>query len=294
MIKRTLFFTNNCHLSTKNEQLIIAQDKESVSVPIEDIGYMVLENQQITLSMPLLDRLSQNNVAVIFCNAAHMPKSMLWPLESNYVQAELYRSQVAVSEPLKKQLWKQTIESKINNQARLLKKTGKNSMALNGLADQVKSGDTTGREGVAARKYWNLLFGNSFIRERYGAPPNHWLNYGYIVLRAAVARALAGSGLLPAFGIHHHNRYNAFCLADDIMEPYRPYVDEIIIDLYEKYPGEERLDTEIKAELLKVLSCDVVFENTRRPLMVGLSQTTASLARCFAGEQKKIEYPVFE
>jgi len=134
--------------------------------------------------------------------------------------------------------------------------------------------------------------GEEFVRERYGPPPNNLLNYGYIVLRAAVARAITGSGLLPTFGIHHHNRYNAYCLADDIMEPYRPFVDAVVYDLDEKYPGLDTLEKEIKAELLQVLTLDVHFPKVSRPLMVGLSQTTASLAKCFAGKQRKIEYPV--
>lgn len=192
---------------------------------------------------------------------------------------------------MKKNLWKQTVEFKIRNQAALLHKLGKNGNILKPYYSNVKSGDTDNREGISARIYWNELLGNSFIRDRYGECPNNLLNYGYIILRAAIARGLTGSGLLPTLGIFHHNRYNAFCLADDIMEPYRPYIDELVYTLYNSECRD--LTTEVKAEILKSLVQDVYFENTIRPLMVGISQTTASLARCFGGEQKKIIYPEF-
>lgn len=295
MLKRTLFFTNPCRLSVKNAQLTILQDqKPEVTAPIEDLGFVVLEHPQISISLPLLDELATQNVAVIFCNKSHMPHSMLFPLEGNHLQSELYRQQVTMSEPLKKQLWKQTVEMKIQNQGRLLKKFNIANEDILHLAGQVKSGDASGREGVAARKYWKRLFGEDFTRERNGVFPNNFLNYGYIVLRAAVARSLTGSGLLPTFGIHHHNRYNAYCLADDIMEPYRPFVDEVVYSLLENYPGQEILEKELKAELLQVLTRDVVFEKVQRPLMVGLSQTSASLVRCITGKQRKIEYPLLE
>ncbi|MCF8223107.1 MAG: type II CRISPR-associated endonuclease Cas1 [Bacteroidales bacterium] len=292
MLKRTLFFSNPCSLSVKNKQLVIKQDdKDSTSVPIEDVGLAVFEHQQIKISMPLLDELADNNVAVLFCDRRHMPHSMLFPLEGNHLQAEVYRKQAMASEPLKKQLWKQTVEAKIHNQASLLKKLCLPYEDLLLMKQNVKSGDSTGREGYAARIYWSRLFGNDFTRDRNGMPPNNMLNYGYIILRAAVARAITGSGLFPTFGIHHHNRYNAFCLADDIMEPYRPFVDATVYYLNEMYPGELDLNKEIKAGLLKTLTVDVYFRKSSRPLMVGLSQTTASLAKCFYGDKRTIDYP---
>ena len=292
MLKRTLFFSNPAHLSLKDKQMVIKpREGEAVQAPIEDLGFVVIEHQQISVSLPLLDELVAHNVAVIFCNNKHMPHAMLFPLDGNHLQTELYRQQVQASEPLKKQLWKQTVEAKINNQAGLLTVLGKPNGQLEGLARQVKSGDSTGREGFAAKLYWKSLLGNDFLRERHGRPPNNLLNYGYIVLRAAVARALTGSALLPPFGIHHHNRYNAYCLADDIMEPFRPFVDWKVHELNEKYPGMDKLEKEIKAELLDFLTFDLYYEKCVRPLMVGLAQTTASLARCIGGKQKKIEYP---
>ena len=262
------------------------------SVPIEDIGFVILEHQQTNITLPLLNALSDNNVAVIFCGDNFMPNAMLMNLDSNKTQGESYRAQIEVSEPLKKGLWKQIVEAKIRNQAALLNKLGKNGERLKPYYTNVKSGDADNREGVAAKIYWNELFGEDFIRSREGVEPNNMLNYGYTLLRAAVARSLMGSGLFPAFGIFHRNRYNAFPLADDIMEPYRPYVDEIVFDLYTN--GDHKLTKEVKTRLLRLLFADTVFGKITRPLDVGLTMTSASLAKCFCGVQKKIAYPLLE
>jgi CRISPR-associated protein Cas1 len=294
MLKRTLYFTKPSYLSVKNKQLVIdVKEQEQVAtVPIEDIGFMVIESMQITLSMPLISELMDSNVAVIFCNAKHHPQSMLLNMEGNHQQTEVQRQQVAASEPLKKNLWKQTVVAKIENQAKLLHKLGIDSNPLPYLAKQVKSGDTDNREGMAARLYWKKLFGENFIRDRYGDWPNAPLNYGYTVLRAAVARALTGSGLLPSFGIFHSNRYNAFCLADDIMEPYRPFVDQCVYNIWQSYPHLQTVEKELKAELLTVLSSDVGMKKQTRPLMVAITHTTASLVACFSGGKKQVEYPL--
>ena len=296
MLKRTLFISNPYYLSLKNKQLQVSERGGMVlkTAPVEDIGFLVLDHPQISFSMKLVEELSEYNVATVFCNSKHMPSSMLLPLDAHHIQSELFRAQVAASEPLKKNLWKQTIEAKVKNQAALLDKLGKKSVQLKSIAKTIKSGDSDNREGFAARIYWTALLGKEFIRDRYGEPPNNFLNYGYIILRSAVARALAGSGLLATLGIHHRNRYNAFCLADDIMEPYRPYVDEIAYVLDEKYPGTFTLEKEHKAELLQLMVTDVTIGENKRPLMIALSQTTASLGRCFSGDARKIVYPEFE
>lgn len=293
MLKRTLYFTKPSRLSVKNKQLVvdIKDEEQSKTVSIEDIGFMLIEHMQITLSMPLIEELMNHNVAIIFCNSKHHPQSMLINMEGNHQQTEIYRQQVAASEPLKKNLWKQTVVAKIENQAKVLHNLGLDSNPLPHLAKQVKSGDTDNREGMAARLYWKKLFGEDFIRERYGDWPNALLNYGYIILRAAVARALTGSGLLPSFGIFHSNRYNAFCLADDIMEPYRPFVDMAVWDICQKYPDIDTVEKEIKAEILELLSSDVAMKKQTRPLMIAITHTTASLAGCFTGTKKQIEFP---
>lgn len=295
MIKKTLFFSNPLCLSLKNNQMVIntrQMPEEKRTIPIEDIGFVVLENQQINITLPLLNALSNNNVAVIFCGSDCMPNAMLQNLDSNTVQAERYKCQINATEPLKKGLWKQVVEAKIRNQAALLDKIGKNGKILKSLYTNVKSGDSDNREGIAAKLYWGELFGKDFVRLRDGETPNDLLNYGYILLRAGVARALMGSGLFPAFGIFHRNRYNAFPLADDIMEPYRPYVDEIVYNLYVN--GECELSKKVKSKLLSLFFTDTVFEKNRKPLEIGLTTTTASLVKCLSGVQKKILFPKLE
>lgn len=295
MLKRALFFSTPFCLSLRNGQMIVhtkeAPDMQR-SVPIEDIGVVVLEHQQISVTLPLLNALSDNNVAVILCGDNRMPNAMLMNLDSNKTQGEHYREQIEASEPLKKGLWRQIVEAKIRNQAALLHKLGRDGDKLKPYYMNVKSGDADNREGSAARIYWSELFGRQFVRAREGIAPNNLLNYGYTILRAAVARSLMGSGLLPAFGIFHRNRYNAFPLADDVMEPYRPFVDESVHSLYAA--GKTQLTQEVKGELLRILFADTRFDKVVRPLDVGLTFTSASLAKCFAGDRKRILYPLLE
>ena len=295
MLKRALFFSTPYCLSLRDGQMIIhtreAPDQRK-SIPIEDIGFVVLENQQVSITLPLLNALSDNNVAVIFCGENRMPNAMLMNLDSNRTQGESYRNQIEASEPLKKGLWKQIVEAKVRNQAALLRKLGRDGDKLKPYYMNVKSADADNREGIAAKIYWSELFGAEFNRSREGLPPNNLLNYGYTLLRAAVARAIMGSGLFPAFGIFHRNRYNAFPLADDLMDPYRPYVDEQVYRLY--INGLSQLTKEVKSELLRVLFADTHFDKVVRPLEVGLTFTASSLVKCFAGIQKKIAYPLLE
>lgn len=308
MIKRTLYFGNPAYLSTANEQLVIKLPevetndslpdtfrKETVrSVPIEDIGVVVLDNSRITITHGVLDKLLANNCAVITCDASHLPSGLLLPLNGNTTQNERFRNQIEASVPLRKQLWQQTIEQKIRNQAAVLEfvygEPAKNMLAW---AKDVKSGDSENKEGRAAAFYWKYVFKDKpdFVRGQDGLPPNNLLNYGYAVLRAVVARALVSSGMLPTFGIHHHNRYNAYCLADDIMEPYRPYVDKLVLDIMERFEVGEELPVTLKRELLIIPTIEVCIAGKRRPLMVAVSQTTASLYKCFSGELRKIVYP---
>lgn len=295
MLKRALFFATPCSLKLRDGQLVFhtkeAPDIERL-VPVEDIGVVVLEHPQTNVTLPLLNALSDNNVAVVFCGDDQMPNAMLLNLDSNRTQGEKYRSQIEASEPLKKNLWRQIVEAKIRNQAALLRKLGKDGDLLKPYYMNVRSGDADNREGIAAKVYWSELFGRTFVRARKGDVPNNLLNYGYTILRAAVARALMGSGLFPAFGLFHRNRYNAFPLADDLMEPYRPYVDETVYRLYAE--GRTELTREVKGELLHLLFVDTRFGDLQRPLDVGLTFTAASLAKCLAGMQKKIACPALE
>lgn len=293
MIKQTLLFANPVSLSLKDNQLVITfkDNKDMVTRPIEDIGFVIIENPQVSISVPLINELADNNVSVMFCDKKQMPRTMLMTLEGNSTQQESYKYQIEASQPTKKNIWKQLVESKIKNQALLLNSLGKNGDALKPYYLNVKSGDTDNREGAAAREYWSQIFDDGFRREREGVPPNNLLNYGYTILRAAVARALVGSGLYPAFGVFHRNRYNAFPLADDVMEPYRPFVDEIVYHLY--YDGAvTELNNDSKGKLLRVLFADVKMGKVTRPLENALSLTTASLLKVFKGDTDKLSLPV--
>jgi CRISPR-associated protein Cas1 len=291
MIKRTLLFESKCSITTRLEQLIIKTDQREASIPIEDIGYILLEHRESYISIPAIEKLAQNNTAVIFCDSKHMPHSMLLNLNAHHLQHEIFTHQIQASEPLKKQLWQQTIKAKITNQAHLLERIGHTESPLLHYASKVLSDDSDNREAAAASYYWKHLFKFDFKRERAGEYPNLFLNYGYIVLRAAVARALSGSGLLNTLGIHHRNKYNAFCLADDIMEPYRPLVDAKVLEIVEKYDTTE-LSSTIKMDLLSVLTQTVYYNDKKSPLMVALNTTTSSLQQCYMGESRKLIFPL--
>lgn len=308
MIKRTLCFSNPAYLSLKNEQLVIKLPQveknddlpESFkadavkTIPIEDIGVVVLDNKQITITQGLMEALLGNNCAVITCDKSHLPVGLLLPLCGNTTQNERFRQQLDASLPLKKQLWQQTVQAKISNQASVLKRC-RDAEIGNMLKWQndVRSGDPDNLEGRAAAYYWKNMFleVDGFTRDREGVPPNNLLNYGYAILRAVVARSLVASGLLPTLGIHHHNRYNAYCLADDIMEPYRPYVDELVVCYTNENGYPDELTSEIKRVMLSIPVLDVRINGQRSPLMLAAGQTAASLARCFSGESRKLVYP---
>ncbi len=292
MLKQTLVFANPFRLSLKNAQLVIASKEmpeETRTIPIEDVGMVILENQMISISLPLLNELVDAGVAVVLCDRKGMPHAMLQNMDGNNLQGEFLRNQIEVGEVLRKQLWKQIVEAKIKNQSALLEKQHGKGVLLKPFYMNVKSGDSDNREGIAARLYWEAMFGNDFIRDRDGGGVNTLLNYGYTVLRAATARALVSAGLTPSLGIFHHNRSNAFPLADDLMEPYRPFVDEIVYHLCEE--GKLELTKETKAELFGILTCDTYFPKVTRPLQIGLSITMASLAKCYAGKQKNLSLP---
>ena len=307
MIKKTLYFGNPAYLSLRDAQLVIKlpevvknntlpehfKQKVEVTKPIEDIGVLVLDNKQITVTSGVLEALLENNCAVITCDSKSMPVGLMLPLYGNTTQNERFRHQLDASLPLKKQLWQQTIKVKIENQAAVLKEcTGEEIRCMKVWASDVKSGDSDNMEARAAAYYWKNLFPvDGFTRDREGIPPNNLLNYGYAILRAVVARGLVTSGLLPTLGIHHHNRYNAYCLADDIMEPYRPYVDMLVFEIVTSGTDYGVLTKELKGKLLTIPTLEVVISGKRSPLMVAVGQTTASLYKCFSGELRKISYP---
>lgn len=295
MIKRTLYFANPAYLKTTNEQMVIEmQDSgETKQVPIEDIGLLILDHQQITITQATIAKLLANNVAFITCDNTHHPTGLMLNLDGNTLQSQKFQAQVEASIPLKKQLWQQTVTAKIENQAALLKTQSVEYKLLNTYAKDVKSGDSENHEAKAAAYYWKRIFPDflEFRRERYGPPPNNLLNYGYAILRAIVARNLVASGLLPTLGIFHRNQYNAYCLADDVMEPYRPYVDRTVCNIIRMNGKFLEMTPAMKTELLKIPIIDVMIDEQKSPLMIAVQRTTASLAKCFEGKARKIGYP---
>jgi CRISPR-associated protein Cas1 len=306
MIKKTLYFGNPAYLSLRNEQLVIKlpevekndslpesfKRQSEITKPIEDIGVMVLDNRQITVTQGVLEKLLENDCAVITCDSRSLPVGLMLPLYGNTTQNERFRDQLDASVPLKKQLWQQTIQYKIRNQAVVLNQyRGEEVKNMLAWANEVRSGDPDNLEARAATYYWKTLFSTDFIRGREEAPPNNLLNYGYAILRAIVARGLVVSGMLPTLGIHHHNRYNAYCLADDIMEPYRPYVDELVVKIVDSGTDCSKLNKELKIKLLDIPTIEVTINEQHSPLMIAVGQTTASLYKCFKGEIRRISYP---
>lgn len=290
MLKKSILLENKASVSTKNLQLVIKTEIRESSILIEDIGFIVIDHPEIYLSIPAMNLLVENNTTVIICNTSHLPNGMFLNLKSHHIQQEIFKNQINASVPLKKQLWQQTIIEKITNQGILLQNITTKTNNFEFLASKVLSGDSSNMESVAASFYWKVFFEQKFKRERFGDYPNNFLNYGYAILRAATARALSGSGLLNTLGIHHKSKYNAFALADDIMEPFRPIVDEKVAEIMQNY-SEQELNTQIKAELLQILTRTVYFKEEKSPLMVALQKTASSLQQCYTGERKKIKYP---
>lgn len=310
MIKKTLYFGNPAYLSMRDNQLVVKLPevekntklpenfkKGSESLfPIEDLGVVVLDHKQITITHGLMEKLLENNTALLTCDNTRMPVGLMLPLSGNTTQAERFNTQINATDPLKKNLWQQTIKAKIINQAKVLSQFRScNTRNMMHWANEVKSGDPDNFEGRAAAYYWKEAFPQieNFTRGREGYPPNNLLNYGYAILRAIIARSLVGSGLLPTLGIHHHNRYNAYCLADDIMEPYRPFVDALVFSIVDSGDDYSVLTTPIKSKMLQIPVLDVMIGKKQSPLMIAAGQTSASLNQCFEGKLRKIKYPEF-
>lgn len=305
MIKRSLYFGNPAYLSLKLKQMVVKVphksdidlpcDEEDLvrTLPIEDLGIIILDHKQITITQGLIEALLENNCALITCDSKRMPTGLMLPLAGNTIQNERFRYQLESSLPLRKQLWQQTVESKIKNQASVLQyQTGEVHKNMLKWSESVRSGDTDNMEARAAVYYWKNLFPDNphFVRDREDEGVNALLNYGYSILRAVVARALVGGGLLPTLGIHHHNRYNAYCLADDIMEPYRPYVDKLVAEMITD-GAEQKINATNKVKLLNIPIIEVNINGRRSPLMIAVSQTVSSLVKCFKGECRKLIYP---
>jgi CRISPR-associated protein Cas1 len=310
MIKRTLYFGNPAYLSTHLEQLVVRlpeveknptlpqqfKKEAQATIPVEDIGIVILDHAQVTITQALLAKLLANNAAVITCDSTHHPTGLLLNLDGHTLQSQRFQAQIEATEPLKKQLWQQVTKAKIQNQAAMLRLQGVETDNMEHWADSVRSGDPDNLEGRASAWYWARLFSPAmaFVRDPAGSAPNNLLNYAYAILRACVARALVGSGLLPTLGIFHRNQYNAYCLADDLMEPYRPIADRLVLSLATDSGFPEALTPELKRKLLALPTVDVRLQNETSPLMIAVQRTSASLARCFLGETRKLALPQLE
>jgi CRISPR-associated protein Cas1 len=293
MIKRTLVISNKAFLFQKDKQLHISKEDEEPTVPIEDIGVLMLESHQATITQSALSALMANGTVVIGCDATHHPDGIMIPIAGHTLHTAVLKEQMNASEPLNKQLWQQTVKAKIENQASALSSLNVNIEPMDLFARKVRSGDPGNLEGRAATYYWKNFFPQEFefVRDPEGAHPNNYLNYGYALLRAATARAIVSSGLHAAVGLHHRNQYNAFCLADDLMEPYRPFVDILVRELSLEPDDEGMLTPSVKKRLLGVLSMDAWMENERKPFLLALTATTSSLVKCYAKEARHLRYP---
>ncbi len=301
MLKLTLYFGNPARLNVANEQLRITLPPEPpdsgeriVTRPLEDIAIVIIDSPQISLTSSVLSGFSKYGVALIICNERHLPAGLMLEMEGNSLQSERFRIHISASQPLKKQMWQQTVIAKIRNQAAAMKIiTGENPIALTRMAEKVKSGDSENVEAKAASYYWSVIMARfgGIRRHRDGEGPNPLLNYGYSIVRAMMARALVASGMHPSLGIFHRNKYNAYCLADDIMEPFRPYVDIMVMDIFDKFENPEVGMKSVKQQLLGICTKDVMINGLTYPMMTGISETAASVFKCYNGDSRKIRYP---
>ncbi|MBI5491938.1 MAG: type II CRISPR-associated endonuclease Cas1 [Deltaproteobacteria bacterium] len=280
-------------LALKNRQMSIEREGyDPVTVPVEDIGLLILDHPAISHTQGLLAACFENNVAVLLCGTRRLPGAVLTPLEGNSLQSRTIAQQVQITRPVRKRLWQAIIRAKIRQQATVLSHAAEGENPLFAYAARVKSGDPDNIEAQAARIYWQRLFGKDFRRDPDTPGINSLLNYGYAVMRAAVARALVGTGLHPSLGIHHHNQYNSFCLADDLIEPLRPAVDLRVYMIGKMTPPIElELTPENKRALLEVLSWDFLINGGRLPLMPALHHYAASVRKAICGEVEKVEIP---
>lgn len=292
MIKRVIDISRKAYLHIKNKQLLIDRDGEIVGqIPVEDLGVVILQHPAIVISQAAVIACQQQGVAIVFCDACHLPYSVLLPLSDGHtLHTKIMREQIAISQPTKKRLWQQIVQQKINQQCETLKMFKKNSIQLDRLAKQVKTGDSGNHEAQAAQKYWLLLMGGGFRRDRDADGVNALLNYGYAIIRAMVARAIVGSGLHPSVGLHHRNQYNGLCLADDLMEPFRPWVDRIVYRIAQQQES-PAISQETKTMLLQLLSQDVHWGGRIMPLMVASHYLVANLKQAFGDRRIKLDYP---
>ncbi len=273
------------------------RDPNEHTIPLEDIAVVIASHPQISYTQAVLAGLAAAGGIFVACNEKHLPIAMLLPLESHSTQTERFGRQAEMPLPLKKRLWQQIIRSKLRAQARLLEERTGQDRGLSMLTSQVRSGDPKNLEARAARIYWKALFnpsadGEEFHRDFEAEGVNACLNYGYAVLRAIVARALCGAGLHPGLGLHHHNRYDPFCLADDLMEPFRPIVDRVVAKLRDARPSADGpLDKDSKKAILEGLLARFTCENESRTLFDWIGRSAASLVTSIESGERELFIP---
>ena len=298
---RTLFLSTPAKLKLADKHLCILQeDKESVKIPLSDILCVIAESHQITLTNALLDAFASSKIVLYTCDSSHLPSGVFMPFLGHFKSLSVLQNQIKLKKQTKAILWQQIIKSKINNQAVLLQMCGKSeSHQLESLAKSVHLGDSTNNEAKAAAIYFKALFGMGFSRkiqifeeEKIGTI-NAALNYGYAIVRGIITRSLCASGLNPTLGINHKNQFNAFNLADDMIEPYRIFVDSLVMRMYENGELQEFLSLENRVQLVEILNVSVMIENKLYPLSRAVIVSVQSLVRCFEIENLKLKTPLF-
>jgi CRISPR-associated protein Cas1 len=293
MIKRIIDVSEAAYVRLKHQQLVIEKQSEIVGqVPIEDLGVLILQHPAIVLTQQLIVACQKNKVVIVFCDEKHLPYSLILPIgEGHTLHNKILKQQMAISEPTRKRLWQKIVQHKIKEQEQTLVMLNKESTRLSFLTTQVKTGDSGNCEAIAAQAYWKLLFGKAFKRDADLDGVNSLLNYGYAIIRAAVARSVCGAGLHPTIGLFHTNQYNALCLADDLMEPFRPWVDYVVYQMASTN-SEVTINQQSKQALLGLMSEAVLYKKKTMPFMVALHYLMADLKRCYSNGIKTLPYPL--
>ena len=293
MIKRIIDVSEAAYVCLKHQQLVIEKQSEVVGqVPIEDLGVLILQHPAIVLTQQLIVACQKNKVVIVFCDEKHLPYSLILPIgEGHTLHNKILKQQMAISEPTRKRLWQKIVQHKIKEQEQTLVMLNKESTRLSFLSTQVKTGDSGNCEAIAAQAYWKLLFGKAFKRDADLDGVNSLLNYGYAIIRAAVARSVCGAGLHPTIGLFHTNQYNALCLADDLMEPFRPWVDYVVYQMASTN-SEVTINQQSKQALLGLMSEAVLYKKKTMPFMVALHYLMADLKRCYSNGIKTLPYPL--
>jgi CRISPR-associated protein Cas1 len=279
------------HLAVSRGFLVIRdRDSELGRVPLDDIGAVIANGHGLSYSNNVLLALVERNAPVVLCGANHAPAALVWPVASHHLQNARMRAQIELSGPKAKRLWQSVVRAKIGQQAAVLELMGRKGQKFDLLVRRVRSGDPDNVEAQAARRYWPLMFGREFRRDRTAEGINSLLNYGYTVLRAATARAVMSVGLHPTFGLHHRSRGNPMCLVDDFMEPFRPIVDLLAARLAGS--GHDTVSRETKPVLAAVASLDLASAAGTTPLSTCLIRLASSFARICEGERGRLEFPL--